>query len=124
MRIANAAAVAVLATGALLGGVAPAGADPAAQAQTFYRVRDVYKRQINIRLCPASSCTLAGLMVAGTSSDRALCWTHGEEITDAGITNDIWIVVREEDGGPKWASAVYFTGDERAGIPVEAACAY
>ncbi|PRY41787.1 hypothetical protein [Umezawaea tangerina] len=122
MRIANAAAVAVLATGALLGGVAPAGADPAAQAKTFYRVTAWH--DVNIRLCPASSCTLAGLMVAGTSSDRALCWTHGEEITDAGITNDIWIVVREEDGGPKWASAVYFTGDERAGIPVEAACAY
>jgi len=52
----------------------------------------------------------------------AYCWRHGQSITDAGITNDIWVKGSLEDGGRRYMSAVYLVGDERGGLPVEAVC--
>ena len=52
----------------------------------------------------------------------AYCWRHGQSITDAGITNDIWVKGSLEDGGQRYMSAVYLVGDERGGLPVEAVC--
>jgi hypothetical protein len=60
--------------------------------------------------------------VAADESYPASCWTHGERITDEGITNDVWIRLPLRAGGSGYVSAIYLKGDEYAGLPQQAAC--
>ncbi|MDQ2583228.1 hypothetical protein [Saccharothrix yanglingensis] len=80
--------------------------------------------EVKIRTCPSSACSQQGSLHAGQSR-KVECWAHGESITDAGITNDIWLQVddADEDNGDLWSSAVYFVGDQYAGLPADARCA-
>ncbi|MFT7835474.1 hypothetical protein Q5530_04905 [Saccharothrix sp. BKS2] len=80
--------------------------------------------EVNIRTCPSSACRKVGSLVAGQRR-KVECWVRGEPVTDAGITNDVWLQVddADEDSGDLWSSAVYFVGDEYAGLPVGARCA-
>lgn len=56
----------------------------------------------------------------------AWCWVYGEEVTDFGYTNDIWIALASYLGNGQWGteymSAIYASGDERGNLPVSATC--
>ncbi|AHI00057.1 hypothetical protein GCM10010174_81690 [Kutzneria viridogrisea] len=117
MRAPHAATCLALTAATLLAGGATA---LAGTSETTYTITAWH--EVKQRSCPSTSCGEVGEILAGQVWQRAVCWTHGEEITDAGITNDVWIQVRHEDGGTQWASAVYFTGDQYAGLPVSARC--
>ena len=126
MRIAKAAVAVALAAGALLAGgttalAAPAG-DVSAQSW-FYRVTTWH--DVTVRSCAATTCSVDAefpLMAAG-KTNTASCWLHGEEITDFGITNDIWVKLERGDGVNKYVSAVYLVGDEYGGVPAASVCA-
>ncbi|GAA1265731.1 hypothetical protein GCM10009634_06320 [Saccharothrix xinjiangensis] len=79
---------------------------------------------VNIRTCPSTACGTAGALVAGQQR-KVECWVRGEPVTDAGITNDVWLQVEDadENGPALWSSAVYFVGDEYAGLSADARCA-
>ena len=62
------------------------------------------------------------LMAAGRTN-TASCLPHGEEITDFGITNDIWVKLERGDNVNKYVSAVYLVGDEYGGVPAASVCA-
>ncbi|GAA3460310.1 hypothetical protein ACFFSW_19205 [Saccharothrix longispora] len=121
MRIVKtAAAVALTVSGLIAGG----GAATAAPADAYdpnapYRVTTWH--QVNERSCPSSACAYLGTIPAWTST-IAYCWYQGEPVTDAGITNDVWLLVSQQDGGQWWSSAVYFQGDAYANLPGHAAC--
>jgi uncharacterized protein YraI len=118
MRIAKAALGVGLVVGALFGGAAQASAAPMS-ASTVYDVTTWH--DVNLRGCASTTCAIVGSIPAGTRT-IAYCWKHGEPVTDAGITNDIWVKGSLEDGGQRFMSAVYLVGDERGGLPVEAVC--
>ncbi|GAA1356230.1 hypothetical protein [Saccharothrix algeriensis] len=115
MKFASIAAGAALAAAGVLGASGTAVAAPNAP----YYVTTWH--DVNVRSCEATSCPVIGWLPAGSTS-IAYCWTYGEPITDAGITNDVWLVLSRQDGGRRLASAVYFQGDERANLPYEANC--
>jgi len=123
MRIAKAALGVGLVVGALVGGAAQASAQPApgapVTASAVYRVTAWH--DVNMRHCASTTCDITGHVSAGTTT-IAYCWRRGQSITDAGITNDIWVKGSLEDGGQRYMSAVYLTGDERGGLPVDAVC--
>jgi hypothetical protein len=113
------AAAVVLSTVALIGAATPAMADtlvPPYPTVTAWH-------DVNVRTCPSTACTSPFWIPAGAGS-IAYCWTHGQSITDAGITNDIWIQVDRNAGGRLFASAVYFRGDQYANLPVKADCTF
>lgn len=116
MRIVKPAAVVALVAAGL---VAWSGAATAGALYTVTAWHDV-----NIRTCPSTACGTAGSLVAGQQR-KVECWVRGEPITDAGVTNDVWLLVddADEDNGDLWSSAVYFVGDEYAGLPADARCA-
>ncbi|KAA2266512.1 SH3 domain-containing protein [Solihabitans fulvus] len=129
MKVAKAAVGAALAVTAMLGGGATALADtqgatahagPLVPHSALYTVTTWH--DVNIRSCPASTCAQVGGLVAGQQR-KVACWVHGESVTDAGVTNDIWLQVGHEVGNLQWASAVYFQGDQYGGIPADAQCA-
>ncbi|MFD7655110.1 hypothetical protein ACFV4N_14140 [Actinosynnema sp. NPDC059797] len=107
--------VALAAAGLLVGG-------GAASAGALYTVTAWH--DVNIRTCPSTACGKAGSLVAGQQR-KVECWVRGESVTDAGITNDVWLQVddADENGPDLWSSAVYFVGDEYAGLPSDARCA-
>ncbi|RKT55236.1 SH3 domain-containing protein [Saccharothrix australiensis] len=115
MKFVKLVAGVVLAVAALLGGAATAVANPTHP----YPVTAWH--DVNVRSCEATSCPVIGRIAAGATV-TAYCWTYGEPITDAGLTNDIWLVLSRQDGGRRLASALYFTGDQRANLPYEANC--
>lgn len=108
----TAVGVALVAAGLLAGGTT-------ASAGALYTVTTWH--DVKIRTCAATSCSQVGSLLAGQSR-KVACWVHGESITDAGITNDVWLRVGTQDGGTQWASAVYFVGDEYAGVPADEQC--
>ena len=119
MDFVKTAAAVVLSAAALIGGAVPATAGPLTPPYpTVTAWHDV-----NVRTCPDTSCVSPYPILAGRSS-VAYCWTHGQTITDAGITNDVWLLVSRQDGGKLYASAVYFLGDEYANLPATAECTY
>ena len=120
MGIARTALGVGLAVGALLGGAAQASAQPVSATAVFSVTA---WHDVNLRSCASTTCGVVGSVSAGTTS-IAYCWRHGEPITDAGITNDIWVKGSQEDGGQRYMSAVYLVGDERGGLPVEAVCTF
>jgi hypothetical protein len=126
MRIAKATVAIALAAGALLSGGTTALADPAGDASAqswFYRVTTWH--DANVRSCAATTCALDAkfpLMAAG-KTNTASCWLHGEEITDFGITNDIWVKLERGDDVNKYVSAVYLVGDEYGNVPAASVCA-
>ncbi|MBW4720249.1 hypothetical protein [Saccharothrix obliqua] len=121
MRFVKAVAGVVLAMAAMLGGTMTAGAAPAEQAASTPRYQVSTWHYVNIRSCEATSCDVVGYLPAGATT-TAWCWTFGETITDAGITNNIWLLLNRQDGARWMASAVYFTGDQFANLPFEANC--
>ncbi|MFD9741854.1 hypothetical protein, partial [Umezawaea sp. NPDC059074] len=104
MRIAKTALGVGLAAGVLLGGAAQASADVPLTASTVYDVTTWH--DVNMRHCASTTCAITGHVAAGTRT-IAYCWRHGQSITDAGITNDIWVKGSLEDGGQRYMSAVY-----------------
>ncbi|MFD5041204.1 hypothetical protein ACFWNI_29565 [Streptomyces sp. NPDC058377] len=71
---------------------------------------------VNVRKLPTSDSADLATLTAGRSY-QAYCWAHGQTVTDNGYTNDVWIAFA--DG---YSSAVYFKGDEYAGLPASAEC--
>jgi hypothetical protein len=124
MRIAKTALGVGLAVGALLGGATQASAQPAAAADGPYWITAWH--DVNLRKCASTACAIdpSQRLVRAGQTTIAYCWVHGEPITDAGITNDIWVKGSQEDGGQRYMSAVYLVGDERGGLPVEAVCTH
>lgn len=119
MNFVKTAAAVVLSTTALIGAATPALADtlvPPYPSVTAWQ-------DVNVRTCPSTACAATSRILAGAGS-LAYCWVHGQTITDAGITNDIWIQVDRQPGVRLYASAVYFRGDKYANLPVEADCTY
>ena len=48
----------------------------------------------------------------------AICWDHGQPVSDNGYTNDVWIKLADSSPRvPQWISAVYLKGDEHANVP-------
>ncbi|HEX6347325.1 hypothetical protein [Umezawaea sp.] len=128
MRLVKFAVTALLTAAAVLGGGAAAMADPAAVTgqggigdPPQYRVTAWH--QVNVRQCPASSCAKAGYLSAGGSTS-AYCYTHGEPITDFGITRDIWVLIGHQDGGNQFVNALYLEGDMYGNLPPMAYCHY
>ncbi len=76
----------------------------------------------NIRECQGTSCDVVGRTTANQELP-AYCWTHGQTITDYGITNDIWVAVGFGASGRRhYVSAVYLSGDERGNLPADLTC--
>jgi uncharacterized protein YraI len=122
MRIISTAVAAALATAGLLAGGPTALAAPTGEVGTSSALYTVTAwHDVNARTCPSTSCAKVDSLVAGQSRKIA-CWVHGESVTDAGITNDVWLQVRRTEGNVQWASAVYFVGDQYAGTPADAIC--
>lgn len=122
MRIIKTAVAVALATAGLLAGGTTALAAPTGGVGTSSALYTVTAwHDVNARTCPSSSCAKVDSLVAGQSRKIA-CWVHGESITDAGVTNDVWLQVRREEGATQWASAVYFVGDQYANTPADAEC--
>ncbi|MGM1061099.1 hypothetical protein [Saccharothrix sp. Mg75] len=122
MGIVKPTAAGALVVAALLAGAGPATARTEVGARgALYTVTAWH--DVNIRTCPASTCARAGSLVAGQSR-KVECWVRGERVTDAGITNDVWLQVddADEDNGDLWSSAVYFHGNEYANVPPDAEC--
>ncbi|MFH7339287.1 SH3 domain-containing protein [Streptomyces sp. KHY 26] len=77
---------------------------------------------VNERFAPTRGSASMGTFHAGETA-LGLCWTHGETITDNGVTNDVWVslgMARWEDGSlhPSFfVSAVYLKGDATGGVP-------
>jgi hypothetical protein len=128
MKFVKAATAALLTAVALIGGATTALADPAiVSAQGGIGDPAKYQvtawHQVNIRQCPASSCAKAGFISAGGTT-QAYCYTHGEPITDYGITRDIWVLVGHQDGGNQFVNALYLQGDMLGNLPSSAYCKY
>ena len=121
MRIVNTVAAAALAAAGVLTGSAAASAAPADGVAPSSPYSVTTWHQVNMRSCPSSACSHLGAIPAYVTT-IAYCWYRGEPVTDAGITNDVWLLVSLQDGGQKWSSAVYFQGDEFANLPVAAEC--
>ncbi|MFF3835525.1 SH3 domain-containing protein [Streptomyces sp. NPDC002458] len=94
--------------------LAPGAAAVAAPAEPSYTV--VPYTGVNVRKLPTSDSAYLATLTSGRSY-QAYCWTHGQTVTDNGYTNDVWIAFA--DG---YSSAVYFKGDEYAGLPASAEC--
>jgi uncharacterized protein YraI len=106
-----------LTAAALLAGSGVAQADPVLPTRTPVTAW----ANVNVRECPATSCKVFGVIKAGETVD-AYCWTHGERITDYGITNEYWLMVSRMDGGRYLSSALYFKGDARANLREDNYC--
>jgi hypothetical protein len=123
MGIIRTTAAVALAAAGLLSGATTALAAPTGEVGTSSALYTVTAwHDVNARTCPALSCEKVDSLVAGQVRKIA-CWVHGESITDAGVTNDIWLQVRRTEGNVQWASAVYFVGDQYANTPADADCA-
>ncbi|MFF5099144.1 MULTISPECIES: hypothetical protein [Actinosynnema] len=98
----------------------PAATPSSTPAPTGYSVTPWLSA--NIRECPYTSCEVVGR----TTVEQALpayCWTHGQTITDYGITNDVWVAVGFGPSGRRhYVSAVYLSGDERGNLPAHLTC--
>lgn len=99
---------------ATLAFLAPAGMAVAAPVETSYTV--VPYENVKVRQLPTRNSAYLATLTAG-SSYTAYCWTHGQSISDHGITNDIWISFA--DG---YSSAVYFKGNQYGNLPASAEC--
>jgi uncharacterized protein YraI len=122
MRLIRTAVAAALATAGLLAGGTTALAAPAGEVGANGVLFTVTAwHDVNARTCPSTSCAKVDSLVAGQSRKIA-CWVHGEPVTDAGVTNDVWLQVRRTEGNVQWASAVYFVGDQYADTPSDAVC--
>ncbi|MFI9380718.1 hypothetical protein [Kutzneria sp. NPDC052558] len=122
MTIAKIAVGVGLVGATLLGGTATAnaatGKNPAAATWV------TAWHDVNARLgCAATTCPVdkAKSLKAGESAP-GYCWKHGESVTAYGITNDIWVLISLEDGGRRFASAVFLEGDKYANLPATAEC--
>jgi hypothetical protein len=107
----------------LLGGATTATAATSANPGEVPRVTAWH--DVNARLgCAATTCPVdqAKSMKAGESAP-GYCWRRGESVTAYGITNDIWVLISLEDGGRRFASAVFLKGDKYANLPATAECA-
>ncbi|MEU1529224.1 SH3 domain-containing protein [Streptomyces fagopyri] len=108
---------AVATCAAALAFLAPAGMATAAQAAPAEQsYTAVPYENVNVRQSPARDSAYLATLTAGRSY-QAYCWTHGQTVTDHGYTNDIWIGFADGYG-----SAVYFKGDQYAGLPASAEC--
>ncbi|MDU0290401.1 hypothetical protein [Saccharothrix longispora] len=121
MRIAKTITAVALAAAGVLTGSAAAAAAPASGWDPDAPYAVTTWHYVNQRSCPSSACAYLGTIPAWTRT-IAYCWYQGEPVTDAGITNDVWLLVSLQDGGQWWASAVYFQGDAYANLPGHAAC--
>src|SRR5215212_3116969 len=93
MRIFKMAAAVALAATGLLTGSSTALAAPTGEvgiSSALYTVTAWH--DVNARTCPSTSCEKVDSLVAGQVRKIAR-WVHGESITDAGVTNDIWLQV-------------------------------
>src|SRR5512144_927394 len=79
-----------------------------------YTIR-AYQRA-NVRNAPYTNASIVSFVASGESYPTN-CWTRGEQITDNGITNDIWVQLPLRAGGAGYVSAVYLSGGERGGLP-------
>jgi hypothetical protein len=87
--------------------------------QTPYRV--IAYQHANVRNTPHLSGQVVSYVEDGESY-RATCWTTGDQVTDNGITNDVWIRLLLNAGGFGYVSAVYLKGDKYANLPSKASC--
>lgn len=76
-------------------------------------------QRANVRSRPTTNAQILSYVVAGECYP-ANCWTHGQTITDNGVTNDIWVQLPLRAGGVGYVSAVYLNGDEHGGLPESA----
>ncbi|GAA1265522.1 hypothetical protein [Saccharothrix xinjiangensis] len=126
MRIVTTAAAAAAAVAAAVVATGVAAATPSAEVGASgpaqYSARAWH--DVKVRHCPSTACTQApGSPILAGWTVGAYCWVHGESVTDFGYTNDVWLNVGRQDGGTQWSSAIYFAGDEYAGLPRDARCA-
>jgi uncharacterized protein YraI len=122
MRIVKTTAAVALAAASLFAGSTTALAAPTGEVSAKSALYTVTAwHDVNARTCPSTSCSAVDSLVAGQSRKIA-CWVHGESVTDAGVTNDVWLQVRRTEGNVQWSSAIYFVGDQYANTPADAEC--
>lgn len=92
---------------------------PGAPGPTSYQV--VAYQHANVRETPHRSGKIVSYVMAN-GSYPATCWTAGDQITDNGITNDVWIRLPLHAGGFGYVSAIYLRGDKYANLPSVASC--
>ena len=78
-------------------------------------------QRANVRRSPTTDAEILSYVVAGECYP-ARCWTHGQTITDNGVTNDVWVQLQLRAGSVGYVSAVYLKGDERGDLPKSAQC--
>ncbi|MFF1506172.1 SH3 domain-containing protein [Streptomyces sp. NPDC058326] len=134
-RAAVAATTGALALAGILGTAGTASAAPAAaasaqrtevteagdaQATLALYNRKVWKT-VNHRAAPDGDSTLIGRLYAGTYYTVS-CWRYGETVTAEGTTNNVWIFSKNGSGRWGYASAIYFSGNKYADLPLTARC--
>ncbi|MFJ1750798.1 SH3 domain-containing protein [Streptomyces sp. NPDC088116] len=71
---------------------------------------------VNVRAEATTASPVTG-HVAAKETRGASCWKTGQNITDNGYSNDVWVRLAEG-----YVSAVYLKGDKYGGLPVSARC--
>ncbi len=78
-------------------------------------------QRANVRRTPRTTGRILSYVAAGECYP-AFGWTHGQTITDNGVTNDVWVKLPLRAGGFGYVSAIYLKGDEYANLPESASC--
>ncbi|MBB6437923.1 hypothetical protein [Streptomyces candidus] len=110
-------------------GAAPALAAPqqthAAPVAEQAQVKATYSRKVwktvNHRVSAHGDSTLIGKLYANTYYTVS-CWRTGESVTAEGTTNNVWIYAKNSNGRWGYASAIYFSGNKYADLPLSARC--
>jgi hypothetical protein len=114
MRVNKLRTLTTIGAGAVAAGLLMTGTAMAAPAGLPYGVTPY--ENVNVRAEATTASAITGHAAAGELRG-ASCWKEGQNITDHGITNDIWVRLAEG-----YVSAVYLKGDVRGGLPVSAHC--
>lgn len=131
-RTAVAVTTGALALAGMLGTAGTAAAAPADTRQTAAagepvqtQAALVYSRKVwkdvNHRSGPSSSYQIIGKLYAPNYYPVS-CWKYGESVTAEGTTNNVWILAKNASGAWGWSSAIYFSGDKYANLPLSAKC--